>query len=66
MGYLNLGNFGKNGKYAQFWALLKLIEPLHGSHRGQKLLQYIPELSKYLRETFECIRYMGDPNKYLK
>ena len=51
---------GKNGKYALFWALLEPLESLQGSHGIQKQLQYILAPSRYIRQTFERIRYMWD------
>ena len=46
------------GRNAQFRALLKPPQTLYGPQRSQKQLKYIPVLSRYLKETFECIRNM--------
>ena len=47
-------------KNAQFGALLKPLKSLYKSQKNQKQLKYMPIPGRYLRKTFECIRYMGN------
>ena len=47
-------------KKAQFGALLKSLKSLYKSQKNQKQLKYMPIPGRYLRKTFECIRYMGN------
>ena len=57
---------GKNSKKCSFRAFLEPPESPQGSHGSQKQLQYTLAPSRYLRQTFECIKYMWDPFKNQK
>ena len=57
---------GRNGKYAQFLALLKAQQPPSESQRSQKRLKYMPASSRYFRKTFEYTNYIGEFDKGLK
>ena len=60
------GELNENLKVAEtakntwFRALLKPLQSLYESYKNQKQLKYMPIPGRYLRKTFECIRYTGN------
>ena len=45
-------------KNSLFRAPLKPLQKKYGPHRSQKYLKYMPVPGRYLREIFECMRYI--------
>ena len=60
MGNINMGlKKPQNRQICSFWALWKLSESSFVFHKHQKQLKYMPAPSSHLKETFECIAYIG-------